>query len=1279
MPGNQLTLQFGPVRNSGFFSNHWLENRLPLEPEWLELRDEAAGVLKQLTAIWKEKGKRVELYENEPTLEVEFIQPMLRALGWRFDYQTFLRGDKPDYALFMEETAYDAALHAGKHEQAYWDHPTILADAKAWHVNLDRPQRVKNKREYPPEQIERYLRNSNLPFGILTNGRTWRLYPGTLQREQARFDTYLEGNLQRILEESAHAEAQSDRLFAADAVLSEFMRFYLFFSPVPYRRIGERLPLIERAIKGSSEYRLGVGEGLRDRVFEALRLCIEGFMAHKPNALDAQQHLAQSREQSFILLYRLLFIMYAEDRLLVPHPASDLYARNRSLRRHRIEIAEQLDKIERGQALDYAPESTQLYEDLIALFDLINTGNARYNVPAYNGGLFDPEGHPFLDKMRLPDSYLARVIDRLSRALDPERPELGLFAVDYRDLAIQHLGSIYEGLLEVHPRYASQAMVVIRREADGKIEERNEPESADLPRGFERTAIRYQPGQVYLETDKGERRSSGSYYTPNHIVDYIVERTIGPLCRRIDEQLSAEMQRAEAQHARARGQRREDLQRTIDRLTGDFDDRVLRLRVLDPAMGSGHFLIRACQYLAEEIATNPHTRDADGNELPAYESAMTFWKRRVVEQCLYGADLNPMAVELAKLALWLETVAVGQPLTFLDHHLHYGNSLVGADIASMATLPGADELHQNAYASQVEQVLPRILNPLDQIRGMRSLTRDDVKAKEKLYKNAFEPVRQPLLAVADLWCSTFFAPKEAQVGVHQYQDAIKELSRPKRFAQLEKQAWFTNARAVARDAQVRAFHWELEFPEAFFTGTGPRPDAGFDAIIGNPPYDVLAEKELGRDLSAIKSFIAHQTIFEPSRRGKNNLYKLFLCRAVTLLAEGGLLGFITPMAVLGDDAAADIRKFMLKHGVFQSIEAFPQKDNPQRRVFREAKLSTAVFSYVRTTDKALRDKPIQSRTHPAQFIAEESPAIVLKSDDIARYDPANMTIVSCSQADWDLAMRIVGNGRMARLGSFAEFFQGEVNETNERAKGNLLEAGGKSVMRGAGVCLYVPRPASQGTDLRIDVARFLDGKGADTKAFHHQYRRIGLQESSAQNNFRRIVAAEIPMGEFCNHKINYVPECATRLPLEFVVALLNSRVADWYFRLGSTNNAVSHYQLKNLPCPAFEPELTKPDRDLFGKADAARRRGDWGACFEVLQPGLKSPPFSPAVRDIIVELVKRIMQIEKGRGEIARSDRSKLDPAAQPYQDLIDRLFYAMAGLTDAEAKGLEDRLSRML
>src|SRR5262249_14918850 len=352
------------------------------------------------------------------------------------------------------------------------------------------------------------------------------------------------------------------------------------------------------------------------------------------------------------------------------------------------------------------------------------------------------------------------------------------------------------------------------------------------------------------------------------------------------------------------------------------------------------------------------------------------------------------------------------------------------------------------------------------------------------------------------------------------------------------------------------------------------------------------------------------------------------------------------------DQAANLRREMVRQGSFTAIEAFPQKDDPARRIFPEAKLSTAVFALEKGRDGAA-GRAFRARVHPGRFIGEDSPGLTLATGAIPLSDPSNFTIVSCAQADWDLAVCIMQSGRMGRLKEFAEFFQGEVNETNEGARGNLTrsERQGKLVTRGANICLYVIRPASQGEDLLVNVQSFLRDKAPGTKACHHRYRRVGLQESSPQNNFRPIIAALIPAGEFCNHTVNYCTEPSCLLDLHYVLALLNNTLSDWYFRLGSTNAHVSHYQLYNLPCPVFAPALAPKDADLQKRAEAAIAAGRPEAALEMLSPLLAQSPFSPAVRQVIIAAVQQIMTLEADRGEIARTERSALDPAAQPYQD----------------------------
>lgn len=486
---------------------------------------------------------------------------------------------------------------------------------------------------------------------------------------------------------------------------------------------------------------------------------------------------------------------------------------------------------------------------------------------------------------------------------------------------------------------------------------------------------------------------------------------------------------------------------------------------------------------------------------------------------------------------------------------------------------------------------------------------------------------------------------------------------------------------------------------------------------------MLSERETGRDLLSFKAFIEHEPLYAPSRRGKNNLYKLFICRSLDLLAEGGTapravgppsrrvgpasppaqadtearatgagteacptrgggrFGFIVPMALLGDDQAADLRRAIFDAGAFTAVEAFPQKDDPSRRVFPEAKLSTTIFTMVKTSSQALRSHPFTARQHPADKIEPNSPSLQLRTDDIPLYDPSNRSIVSCSQADWDLAVRIMGSGRLTRLGNCATSYQGEVNETNERAKGTISynPADGDEVLRGAHVCLYSTREASQGTAVYVRRAAFLSGKRPESKAFAYRYPRVGFQRKSPQNNFRRLIACPIKPATFVLESVSYVLGPESRIPLEAVLAILNSKLADWYFRLGSTNAMVSEYQFNNLPSPVFAAARSEADDYLRDVAVAAIDACKFDAAFDLLTPALASAPFSLAVQDLLVELVRRIVAIEQSRGEIARTERSALAPAAQPLQDLIDRLLYALAGLDPAENAALETRLATML
>ena len=1263
-----LPLTQFPLRNSNFLSNHWLEHRLPLEPEWEERRSAAQDALAAMQRLWAVQRGRVELYGNEAGLEHQLIQPIFEILDWHIKYQSYLDGREPDYALFASDADLEVALHAGRSNSDFWQTAAMVADAKAWHINLDRPTRVSGRREYPPEQIEWYLNHSLCDYGILTNGRLWRLVPRTLGPTKPRFQTYLEIDLPTLLESLTGAEDELGYLPSGPA-FDDFLRFFLLFGCDGVAAPGGRRPLLDRAIEGSSEYSVGVGEELKDRVFEALRLSVEGFISHAPNALDADVDLQLCQEQSLLLLYRILFVLYGEDRGLLPYRTNRTYTNNRSLARRRDEVAGRLDQVAQGiRVADYDPASTTLWDDLKDLFDLIDNGHRTYGVQAYNGGLFDTEANPFLAQKALPDWYLARIVDQLGRAPQPGRPSYELYRVDYRDLAIQQLGSVYEGLLELKPRFAAVDMHVVRS-ANGK-QERVVPALGPVPDGFIAIDVSYRQGTIYLATDKGERRRTGSYYTPDHIVDHIVETALGARCAEINQALNSELAALRVILGETQdGPEIARLQAELAALERSYDERILDIKVLDPAMGSGHFLIRACQYLAEDIATNPHTFDAAIEAATGDEPTIIYWKRRVAENCLHGVDLNRMAVELAKLALWLETAAADAPLTFLDHHLRYGDSVVGARIDRIGSLPRDRGLMSGQFSAAVETALPSLLAPLQTIAEIGSATVDEVHRKEEIFRRQFLPVQRRFCAIADLWVKAAMLPRS--VDRRHYAELIGALSTPRAFERMLQTIAET---APETTVATIPFHWELAFPHVFL-----RPDRarGFDVIIGNPPYEVISSAETNQDVGPLKRFIANDTSLDATAVGKNNLYKIFIARSVELLADGGYLSFIVPMAVLGDEQASGIRGLLLDQGAFQAVHAFPQKDNVAARVFADAKLSTALFLYRKSQDVRIRNASFPTRAHSGRFVTNDTTPLELNANSISLYDPANLTILSCSQADWDLLEELEPS-RFSRLRDHAQFFQGEVNQTNAQRDGHLTTPEhGKLVTRGACICVYQVRDASQGEDIYLNVSAFLTSGGPDTKSHHYRYERVVLQESSPQNNFRRLIAARLPAGEYCNHTINYTTSAHSLVDVALILFVLNSAFAEWYFRLGSTNAHVSQYQLQMIPCPRFG----QGDRMLDAQRQAAIlravRAGNFANAEELLQELARQGP-NATLEAAVVDIIGFIETQEQARGVISRSQRSQLAPAAAAAQNLLDKVMLTLIGM-DGRLALLRERLTTML
>ncbi|MBE9572179.1 MAG: N-6 DNA methylase, partial [Proteobacteria bacterium] len=476
-------------------------------------------------------------------------------------------------------------------------------------------------------------------------------------------------------------------------------------------------------------------------------------------------------------------------------------------------IAERIDK--RDIPL---PVKTEYWTGLSDLFRLIDIGSEAYGiskdvlyVPPYNGGLFDPARNQFLQEKVVGDYYVAQAIDLLGRAENGS----GKGFVDYSSLEIRHLGSIYEGLLEYRLMVAEGDMVAVRdkgkdkwvpkEEWDGKVREEVET------------------GGLYLATDKGERKATGSYYTPDYIVKYIIKNVLDPLIEKKKEEW-------------------------IDRMDQPFWQVLLEIRILDPAMGSGHFLVEATDYLARELVRAwAEARPEETESEEVAEQDVQWAKREVVRRCIYGVDLNPMAVELAKLSMWLSTVAANKPLTFLDHHLKVGNSLIGANVGDLEILPTFEKkrkirnanakrntIQDTLWNSTIEQHFDDLIKRYGEIAEQTDDDLATVKKKQKEYDALKESeLNLRFHELANVWLSVYF---ENNVPPGEYATMQNE-THPDHFPSWDAwrgKEWFRRAQEIAQEK--RFYHWELEFPEVFYEKGVPKENPGWDAVVGNPPY-----------------------------------------------------------------------------------------------------------------------------------------------------------------------------------------------------------------------------------------------------------------------------------------------------------------------------------------------------------------------------------------------------------------------------------------------------------
>ncbi len=787
-------------------------------------------------------------------------------------------------------------------DKAGWQ---LLVRVEASGVESDRRGALPGWEATPHQRLERLLRDTGVPTGLLLTDEALRLVHAPRNGETSGwFSMPL-----RALSTTAGRSMLGGLKLLLD-------RYRLFNAAE-----SQRLPaLLDASRRAQAE----VSTTLATQVLGALHALLRGLHSAAPETIAA---LARNRpahvyEGLLAVLMRLVFLLYAEDRGLIPSrddaAARAFYDQGYGVRSLHLRLLE-------DEALhpDTMEERRGAWYRLLALFRLVHGGERTHWMRGRGGKLFDPAAFPFLQGQNGPDNPISvppvsdgcvlRVLDGLL-TLKGER-------LSYRALDVEQIGSVYETVMGFTAQTAAGPSLAIRagkrdrtpvfvnlsallaqptKERTKWLKEHTErgkfPAKAEkaIAAARDETALavafaevvdergspggRVWPAGTPLLQPTDERRRTGSHYTPRDLTGPIVRHALEPAFERIGAVATP--------------------------------DDVLSLKVCDPAMGSGAFLVEACRQLAARLVEAWRVHEDLRPALPPDEDEELHARRLVAQKCLYGVDRNPMATDLARLSLWLATLARDHEFTFLDHALKTGDSLVGLTRAQVERMGWADDAQRSLF----ENLVPERLRAAIAIRTEIRAAGDDVGLREQeLRWSVAEKYLAELRQSGDAVVAAFFGEgkdKARRAALDRLHEAGVNTDR----------LWAA-IRAAADGLRtsphpIRPFHWELEFPEVF-----DERAPGFDAIVGNPPF-------AGKNTlinSNREHYLDWLQWLHPGAHGNADVVAHFVRRAFSLLRQGGCFGLIATNTVgQGDTRESGLRAVLEAGGsVLRAIRRLP--------------------------------------------------------------------------------------------------------------------------------------------------------------------------------------------------------------------------------------------------------------------------------------------------------------------------------------------------------------------
>jgi hypothetical protein len=761
----------------------------------------------------------------------------------------------------------------------------------------------------PHHRFERLLRETEVPIGLLVNGTHLRLVYAP-RGETSGYATFPVAYMSQVA---------GRPIFAALYMLLCAERVFGFGLANPTKQS------LSGILADSRKYQNVVSTQLAEQVLAALYELVRGFQA-----ADDQRHgellrevLANAPNHVYAglltVLMRLVFLLYAEDRGLVS--GDPVYANFYSV----TGLFERL-RADAGRYPDTMDQRYGAWAQLLTLFRLIYEGgsHAGLHIPAREGYLFDPdrfnflEGRPYRFRRseaearpegsppipNVSDGVIFRVLNNLL-ILDGER-------LSYRTLDVEQIGSVYETMMGFNLRVAEGRSIAIKpTKSHGapttvNLEALLAAKPADRARWLKAETDQSVTGQALEALKKAgsldellaaldkkiawhatpsvvpkgamvlqpsdERRRSGSHYTPRSLTEPIVRTTLRPVLERLGANPKPEQ--------------------------------LLDLKICDPAMGSGAFLVEACRQLGDELVKAWHVHQ-QVPKLPPDEDEILHARRVIAQRCLYGVDKNPMAVDLAKLSLWLATLAKDHPFTFLDHALRPGDSLVGLTQEQIACFHWAPKKQRDLFRKQVEEKMKHVTRFRQEILA----SRDDVFYEYLRSRLEYADEQLSLARLAgNVVISAFFSAdsdRKRQAPLEELEVKMAAYLSPQGKMEDRQPLAHAEAELLTGERPIQPFHWWMEFPEVFL-----RENGGFDAIVGNPPF--AGKNTLIK--GSREGYVDWLKMVHEESHGNSDLVAHFFRRAFNLLRRDGCFGLIATNTIGQGDTRTTGLRWICKNG-----------------------------------------------------------------------------------------------------------------------------------------------------------------------------------------------------------------------------------------------------------------------------------------------------------------------------------------------------------------------------